>query len=299
MAITRKSDPTDADGYRDLEFRPADPAAATTLTPEQVEHFNREGYVSGIDVFTPDEADEIREYFDWLLDEVVNADDARNSYSINTYHLVCEPLYDLVVNERIVSLITDIVGREAVCWGSHLFAKLPGDPKAVPFHQDGIYWPLTPSKSVTVWLAIDDVDVDNGAMQFVPGTHDMGSLEHRQFDLDGTRVLGREVADIEQFGDRRFTNELKAGQCSLHSDMLLHGSAPNTSDRRRAGMTLRYAAADVRLIDGYEFWKKPAVHVADGDPSGFWYDRKRPEGSHPELMAQVWGEFDGTPIDAS
>ena len=93
-------------------------------------------------------------------------------------HVVCGPLHDLATNDRIAVLVTDIIGREAVLWGSHLFAKLPGDPKEVPFHQDGIYWPLTPSKSVTVWLAIDDVDADNDAMQFVPGTKVLGPIEH-------------------------------------------------------------------------------------------------------------------------
>lgn len=301
MEYKRQHDPTDADGERDLRFRPADPAAATSLTAEQVEHYNDRGFVSPIDLFDGSEILDMRRYFDELLDEVIGAEDPRNSYSINGYHHVCEPLYDLATDERVVSLVTDIIGTHAVCWGSHLFAKLPGDPKEVPHHQDAVYWPFTPSKSVTVWIAIDDVDADNGAMTFVPGSHRVGALAHDDLGLDGSRVLPRRVRDEEltQFGGDRFLNELRAGQCSLHSDLLLHGSAPNTSDRRRAGMTLRYIAADVRLIPGYEQVAKFCFHVADGDPDGFWGNRRPPKGSRPDLMADFWGDFDGQPLDAA
>ena len=44
--------------------------------------------------------------------------------------------------------------------------------------QDAYYWPLTPSKCVTVWVAIDDIDEDNGPMQFVPGSHLHGPIHH-------------------------------------------------------------------------------------------------------------------------
>lgn len=53
------------------------------------------------------------------------------------------------------------------------------------------------------------------------------------------------------------------------------------------------------MIEGYDFWRKTAIHCRAGDPDDFWYNRRRPEGEHPELMAEVWGEFDGQEIDAS
>jgi len=135
-------------------------------------------------------------------------------------------------------------------------------------------------------------------MQFVPGSHREGALEHQELGLDGTRVLGRQVVQPESF-DHRFLNVLKAGQASMHSDFLLHGSDANHSNKRRAGLTLRYTAAEVRLIEGYAFWRDPAVHCLKGDASGFWPNRLRPDGEHPEKMAGVYGEFDGQPLDTS
>ena len=69
-------------------------------------------------------------------------------------------------------------------------------------------------------------------------------------------------------------DELKAGQISVHSDLLLHGSAANESDRRRCGLTLRYCAADVRAHMG---WNEKGVIVSGQDTSGHWPNPPRPE----------------------
>jgi ectoine hydroxylase-related dioxygenase (phytanoyl-CoA dioxygenase family) len=193
----------------------------------------------------------------------------------------------------LLDYVEDLLGPTFGCWGSHLFCKLPGDPMDVPLHQDATYWPLTPSRSVTVWLAVDDAGEENAAMQFVPGSHTRGPLPHVELPLDGSRVLKRRVVDPVSHG-ARVTNRLAAGEVSLHSDLLLHGSGPTTSDRRRAGLTIRYAASEVRPLPGWEFWSVPAVHCR-GELPGHWPHRKRPNGEHPEKMAAFTGDFDGNP----
>ncbi len=283
-------------GLLDLAFRPADPDQAKTLTRAQVDQFNREGFVAPLPVFDDAEVQDIRAYFDTLIDEVVNADDRRNSYSINAYHLVCAGLYDLMLTPRILDLVQDIIGPDIITWGSQVFCKLAGDHKQIPLHQDATYWPLTPTKSVTVWLAIDDADEENGAMEFAPGSHRLGPLPHVEHELDGTRVLKRGVADPDQY-DRLYVDALPAGSISMHNDLLLHGSGPNRSDRRRAGLTIRYAAAEVRTLPGYEQWAIPAIHCR-GTIGAHWPHRDRPDSEHPEKMRDWTGVFDGNPPDA-
>ena len=259
-------------GDRDLKFHPADPSSGDVLSSSQIKTFNRDGYISGVRIFDAQEAEDLRAYIDHLIEQVISAPDRRNSYSINTYHLVCERLYELAVEPRILACVKDLLGEEVVLWGSHLFAKMSGDGKVVPMHQDAVYWPMTPSKSVTVWLAIDDADAENATMQFVPGSHRLGPLAHEELGLGDGRVLGRQVVEPAQYAER-FLNILKAGEISMHSDLLLHGSDANLSDRRRAGMTLRYADASVRLIDGYDFWRNSTVHIMKRDINEFWYSR--------------------------
>lgn len=296
MAIKSDFAADPATDTRDLAFVPADPALARTLRPEQVEHYNQRGYLSPLDAFDAEEIGSIRSYVDGLLESVLTADDRRNSYSINGYHAVCAGLYDLIKTPILLDYVEDILGPDFGCWGDHLFCKLPRDPMAVPLHQDSIYWPLSPTKTVSVWLALDDVDAENSAVEFVPGSHRLGALPHQELALDGTRVLKRQVVDPDRYGER-VCNELKAGQVSLHSDMLLHGSSVNRSDRRRAGITLRYAAAEVTTQEGWAHWFKTAVHCRGTLPD-YWGNWRRPEGERPERMAQYTGDFDGNVVDA-
>ncbi len=74
----------------------------------------------------------------------------------------CRGLCDLVHEKCILDYVEDLLGPHLVSTMTHYFSKEPGDEKQVRWHQDASYWPLTPSKVVTVWLAIDDVDTENG-----------------------------------------------------------------------------------------------------------------------------------------
>jgi hypothetical protein len=97
----------------------------------------------------------------------------------------------------------------------------------VPWHQDASFWKLSPARTVTVWLAIDDADEENAAMRFIPGTHDKGEIE--TVEMGEGSVFHKGIANAEQYGEP-FVNALKAGQMSLHADMLMHGSGVNRSD---------------------------------------------------------------------
>lgn len=255
---------------RDLSFHPVTNPSPKVLTPEQIEQFNREGYIKGIRVYSDAEITGIREYFDRLLAKVVAA--GGDSYSISSAHLRYGRVWDIVTNAKIVACVKDLLGENAVGWGSHFFCKMPKDGKSVAWHQDSSYWPLTPSKAVTVWLAVDDADVENACMRFVSGSHHFGAMTFRPSDPAEHNVLNQTIENVEQYG--HFVDDcLKAGEISLHSDLLLHGSEANMSDRRRCGLTLRYAPVDVHA---YMDWNQKGVWVSGSDPKGHWSNRARP-----------------------
>lgn len=254
---------------RDLSFHPSTTADPKVLTREQVERFNRDGYLKPFRVFTPDEAAELRRYFDGLLARYTA--EGKDSYSISSAHLRHGRVWDILTHPRVVGIVQDLLGPSVIGWGSHFFCKMPGDGKAVSWHQDASYWPLTPSKAVTVWLAIDDADRGNAAMRFLSGTHVLGHLTYKLSETDEGNVLNQTVPDIDKYGDPVYA-ELKAGEASVHADLLLHGSEANTSSRRRCGLTLRYTPGDVRAGLG---WHDKGV-VAAGDPPAHWGNRPRP-----------------------
>jgi len=255
---------------RDLRFHAATTDAPKKLTRAQVGGFNRDGYVKPVAIYSDGEITGIRQYFDDLLQQVMAA--GADSYSISTAHLKYGPVYDILAEPRIVDCVSDLIGDNVVGWGSHFFCKMPHDGKRVAWHQDASYWPLSPSKTVTVWLAIDDADTENGCMRFLAGSHHSGHLTYRPSHPDEHNVLDQTVEDAEQYGTP-VDVELRAGEMSMHSDLLLHGSEANHSDRRRCGLTLRYSAADVRA--GMD-WNQKGVILRGTDPSGHWANPPRP-----------------------
>jgi hypothetical protein len=256
---------------RDMNFYPAENEHPTTLSREQVAHFNDRGYVAPLDLFAEEEIREIRTYFDDLLRQVMAS--GGDSYSISSAHLKHGKVYDLLIDPRIVAPVSDLLGENVIGWGSHFFCKMPGDGKSVAWHQDASYWPLSPSKAVTVWLAIDDATPENACMQFIAGSHTKGHMTYRPSDSSEHNVLNQTIENPEQYGELVF-DPLRAGQASIHSDLLLHGSDANESSKRRCGLTLRYCSADVHADLG---WNEKGVHVKGTDTSGHWSNRSRPE----------------------
>ncbi|HEX9002751.1 MAG TPA: phytanoyl-CoA dioxygenase family protein [Blastocatellia bacterium] len=256
---------------RDLRFHPGGVEAPAILSRQQIEAFNRDGFISPIRIFDEAEMAGHRRYFDDLLNRVMAA--GGDSYSISTAHLKYGAVYDLLTHPRIVAVVKDVLGENVIGWGSHYFCKMPGDGKRVSWHQDASYWPLTPSKAVTVWLAIDDADTENACVRFLPGSHLFGHLTWHLSETDESNVLNQTVGEVERFG-APFDSVLKAGEASLHSDLLLHGSEANESNRRRCGLTLRYCTPDVRAHLG---WNEKGVVVSGTDAAGHWANPSRPE----------------------
>ncbi|MCA9131817.1 MAG: phytanoyl-CoA dioxygenase family protein [Planctomycetales bacterium] len=255
---------------RVLGFVPAHNSAPQVLSLEQLAQYNAAGYLLPFEGLEAGEVAELRAFFDGVLAAYLEL--GRSSYAINTAHLRFKRIYDLVRHPRIVNPVADLLGENVVCWGSHFFCKLPGDGKRVPWHQDSTYWPLSPSKTVTVWLAIDDADPENAAMKFIPGSHLHGLIDFDETQ-DADTVLNLAVNDAHAYGQGEVDVSLRAGQFSLHSDLLLHGSAANDSPRRRCGLTIRYASAEVKT---WFDWHQKGVVVRGRNIDNHWLDPPAP-----------------------
>ncbi|MBA3684274.1 MAG: phytanoyl-CoA dioxygenase family protein [Planctomycetes bacterium] len=268
---------------RILAFAPAPERDGKRLRAADVARFNRDGYVLGLDVYSPEEAAANRQAFDRLLTSFQAA--GHDSYAINGYHTSCADIWDIAMEPRILDHVEDLLGPDFVIWGTHYFCKMPNDGKAVSWHQDAPYWPLTPSRTVTAWLAIDDADVGNAAMRVIPGSHLHGALPYRQSRPEENNVLWRTIDGMDN-GAAAVSMNLRAGQISLHSDLLVHGSLPNTSDRRRCGLTIRYAGAEVRSYDG---WNQASMLCRGRDRDGHWANLPRPPGNDVSRVIRAIG----------
>lgn len=161
---------------------------------------------------------------------------------------------ELCRHPKILGAVESVLGPDLMLIMSHLIVKSPHDGLAVNWHQDNTYWPSVTGTDVgTVWLAIDDVDQQNGCMQVIPSSHD-GYRELETRRTDGNDLLGVEAVVSEAMLASAVPIILTAGSLSIHDSFILHGSEANTSARRRAGYTMRYANMRTVEVDVKQHW---------------------------------------------
>lgn len=147
---------------------------------------------------------------------------------------------------EILDMVEQLIGPDIILWGSQLFCKPAGDGMAVPWHQDGQYWPIDPLATVTVRIAIEDSLPENGCMRYLPGSHRRRELVAHEFVADANVAIRQRVAAIDESQAR--DDVLQAGQISLHDVYLVHGSRENRSPRRRSDYAIRYMPATSRYV---------------------------------------------------
>jgi ectoine hydroxylase-related dioxygenase (phytanoyl-CoA dioxygenase family) len=129
-------------------------------------------------------------------------------------------------------------------WG-HLIFKPPRRGLAVPWHQDEAYWEPTLSyQALGAWMPLDDVDVDNGCLWFLPGSHRGDVLRHRHVGDDPAVHLLELVDAVDT--SAAVPVPLRAGAVSFHHPRLLHSSRPNVTDRPRRAWANEFQSAPIR-----------------------------------------------------
>ena len=267
---------------RDLTFYPLGVDQPTVLTQKQINQYNDDGYLAPFTIFSTEEMLDIRAYFDDLLERGMAI--GWSNYDLTNWHKYCRGVWDLVTNKRIVDIISDLLGGTVILGMSHFFAKLPGDGKKVSWHQDASYWPLSKSRVVSAWLAIDDVDESNGAMHVIPGSHKRAQLAFENSWPPEDNVLDQVVKNALSYG-KPIALKLKAGEISLHSDWILHSSETNSSNRRRCGLAMRFLSGDVHAYLGRN---QHSIICRGTEPSGHWANHARPETEKiPDLSTNI------------
>ena len=210
--------------------------------------YRQEGLVRPDLAFTPNELSDIRT----LLDATLAATTDRRPESIVCPHIadmsglstdLAHDWLQLCTLPRLLDLVAQAIGPDIVLWGSQIFCKPAGTGLAVPWHQDGHFWPIHPLATCSVWIAIDDVTLENGAMQFIPGSQRERRLfDHIRDDSKDSALNATLAADQFDLAEAA-VDDLKAGAMSLHDVFLIHGSEPNRSTNRRAAFVIRYMPA--------------------------------------------------------
>jgi len=209
------------------------------------EQFDTQGYIAGLKIMPPEEMATYRQEFDRI--EAAQGKQS-SQVGIMNKHKEEPAFWELVSHPRILDAAEQILGPDILLLGSHFFCKYPDLSESyVAWHQDVTYWGLLPPKAVSAWLAIDDTDVENGCMRVIAASHCVGLLPHGKADQAGNLLSVNQEIPAELVDTAKAVDmPLRAGSASLHDGMLIHGSNPNRSTRRRCGLTIRFTTPDVR-----------------------------------------------------
>jgi len=154
--------------------------------------------------------------------------------------------YELATHPRVLDAVEDVLGPDVMLWDTKLFPKPAHSRSFVSWHQDGTYVGLEPAdETLTAWVALSDSMPESGCMRVIPGSHKLGQLQHNATYADGNLLLNGQVIDGID-GEGAVDIPLRAGEMSMHHMMLVHGSLPNSSDKKRVGISINYVTPRVR-----------------------------------------------------
>jgi non-heme Fe2+,alpha-ketoglutarate-dependent halogenase len=191
------------------------------LTPEELENFHKNGYIGPFTAYSPEEMKE-----KWkkarlrLLDRSASVyqdlDAISGMTNIANYdrHLDNDFLADHICLPEICDRVEGILGPDVLCWRTEFFPKYPGD-EGTDWHQADtfanasgkpqIVWPDEEEfgGTITVWSAFTDATIENGCLQFIPGTqHSMNYDETKRmnYNPDSSNDLVKEGTRRGFFG---------------------------------------------------------------------------------------------------
>ena len=154
---------------------------------------------------------------------------------------ISEVYADVMRNARTVDVVADLIGPSLKFHHGKVNSKLPGTATKVKFHQDFPFQPMTNDDMVTALLFVDDVTLENGPLEVVPGSH-KGPLYTLWHNGVFTGAVSDDVLAEHETNIIKCTG--KAGSVCLMHSSLLHGSAPNLSDASRTLYITTYYAED-------------------------------------------------------
>lgn len=150
---------------------------------------------------------------------------------------------DFLSNSRIVRIAESLLGDEVVARHSQYFCKPPRSGKPTPSHQDGFYFSLKPNEAVTFWLALDDIDEDNGVLYYFKGSQKCGLLPHEVSEVLG---FSQRLSAPTEIGEPT-PCKVQRGDALFHHSLTVHGAGANSGVRQRRALSCVYYARRAKV----------------------------------------------------
>ncbi|MXX26330.1 MAG: phytanoyl-CoA dioxygenase family protein [Caldilineaceae bacterium SB0668_bin_21] len=233
------------------------------LTEEQINRFWIDGYLTIGKILEEDEIELLRREYDYEFERarkgqnprfrnlsIEDTDDveAKNQAESQMLQIMQMCEYNihfrrLLYDDRILDMVEDLIGPNIQLFHDQALFKPAHHGGPVHWHQDNAYWKCSPPNLVSCWLTLDDVDIHNGAMQFIPGSH-FQSVSHE--DAADDSVLLDYGDNVDK--SRAAVIALPAGGVTLHHCQTLHYTAPNVTDNQRRAFAIHFMTPGTKSL---------------------------------------------------
>ena len=233
------------------------------LAQEQIDFFRVNGYLPCGKVLEDAEVEVLRREYDVEFEKAWQANSLRNlsaGDSVDAEGKRAAPSHMLQImqmcernihfrralyHEAILDLAQDLIGPNLMLFHDQALFKPARTGGPVFWHQDNAYWRCRPATLVSCWITLDDADQDNGAMQFIPGSH-LKPVWHERSQSTGALLdVGGQVET-----EKAVVVPLPAGGCAFHHCQTLHYTPPNATDRQRRAFVIHLMQPGTRNRNG-------------------------------------------------
>jgi phytanoyl-CoA hydroxylase len=229
----------------------------TDLTHEQIDSYRKNGFIVFDEFLDPAELAEWREAVDLAIAErrgvklpggtAVAGEEDKVEFDPGYYGKVFEQMInlwqtndrikELILDPRIGKMATDLSGVPGIrSWHDQALIKKPwGNPTGL--HLDTPYWSFHHPEALSIWIALDDATLENGCLFFIPGSH-------RETTFEGVPIGKNMDSIFEVYPELRnipaVAAPMKAGSCSFHNGLCIHGAHANMTPGQRRAMTCAF-----------------------------------------------------------
>lgn len=237
-----------------------------TLTPQQIEFFHTQGYLCLDTITTPEEVARLRDAYDRIFAQRAGREEG-NQFDLagpdedeKTASLpqILNPrkyapeLAGTLYEANGLAIARQLLGPDAAYGGDHAIFKPAHSGAATPWHQDEAYWnPDLNYNSISLWMPLQEATLENGCMQFIPGSQNWEIVPHRSIGGD-TRIHGLETVDpVDE--SNAVACPLPPGGVTLHGSRTLHYTGANHSDVPRRAYIIGFGTPTTPRADGRRF----------------------------------------------
>ena len=237
------------------------------LTHAQLKSYQEEGFVSPIDCISVDQASQFFQSIESYENEF--KEDVSVNIRVRAV-LAFKWMIDLARHPKLAGALQDCIGQNVLLFLSGVWSKRPGTDTFVSWHQDGAYNPFDRNTGATAWIGLTDSTPEKGNIRCIPGSH-RKIIEHEErFDKDNILSRGQSVPKVDV--SKAVDLPLRAGQFSIHHELLVHGSAPNKTKSRRLGVSFACVPTEAKPLSG----PNTGILIAGENNPGHWVLNKEP-----------------------